>query len=92
MTVSEWTPAVDISEDDSEWLVQANLPDVKKDDVKVAVETASWPSPESGNSGRRKGANGITALSGPTAISSAVSRFRRAPRAARPLRTSRRVS
>ena len=38
MTVAEWSPSVEISEDDKEWLVKADLPDVKKDDVKVTVE------------------------------------------------------
>jgi HSP20 family protein len=38
MTVAEWAPSVDISEDDKEWLVQADLPEVKKEDVKVTVE------------------------------------------------------
>jgi HSP20 family protein len=38
MTVAEWTPSVDISEDDKEWLVKADLPEVKKEDVKVTVE------------------------------------------------------
>jgi len=38
MTVAEWAPSVDISEDDKEWLVKADLPDVKKEDVKVNVE------------------------------------------------------
>jgi HSP20 family protein len=38
MTVTEWAPAVDITEDDKEWLVKADLPEVKKDDVKVTIE------------------------------------------------------
>jgi HSP20 family protein len=38
MTVTEWSPAVDITEDDKEWLVKADLPEVKKEDVKVTVE------------------------------------------------------
>ncbi len=38
MTVSEWSPSVDIVEDDKEWLVKADLPEVKKEDVKVSVE------------------------------------------------------
>lgn len=38
MTVTEWAPAVDIVEDDKEWLVKADLPEVKKEDVKVTVE------------------------------------------------------
>jgi HSP20 family protein len=38
MTIAEWAPSVDISEDDKEWLVKADLPEVKKEDVKVTVE------------------------------------------------------
>jgi HSP20 family protein len=38
MTLAEWAPSVDISEDDKEWLIKADLPDVKKEDVKVTVE------------------------------------------------------
>ncbi len=38
MTVARWTPSVDIIEDDKEWLVKAELPEVKKEDVKVIVE------------------------------------------------------
>jgi HSP20 family protein len=38
MTVSEWTPLVDITEDEKEYLIKAELPEVKKEDVKVTVE------------------------------------------------------
>ena len=38
MTVAEWTPLVDISEDDQEYLIKAELPEVKKEDVKVTAE------------------------------------------------------
>ena len=38
MTVSEWTPLVDIAEDEREYLIKAELPEVKKEDVKVTVE------------------------------------------------------
>ena len=38
MTVSEWTPLVDLAEDDKEYLIKAELPEVKKEDVKVTVE------------------------------------------------------
>jgi len=38
MTVTEWTPLVDITEDDKEYLIKAELPEVKKEDVKVSVE------------------------------------------------------
>src|SRR5579871_579246 len=38
MTVAEWAPLVDITEDDKEYLIKAELPEVKKGDVKVRVE------------------------------------------------------
>jgi HSP20 family protein len=38
MTVSDWTPTVDISETDREYLIKMELPEVKKEDVKVTVE------------------------------------------------------
>src|SRR3989442_14329189 len=38
ITVAEWAPLVDIIEDDKEYLIKAELPEVKKEDVKVAVE------------------------------------------------------
>jgi HSP20 family protein len=38
ITVAEWAPLVDITEDDKEYLIKAELPEVKKEDVKVTVE------------------------------------------------------
>src|ERR1041385_9392856 len=38
LAVAEWSPLVDISEDDKEYLIKAELPDVKKEDVKVTAE------------------------------------------------------
>jgi HSP20 family protein len=38
MTVAEWAPAVDITEDDKEYLVTAELPQVRKENVKVTLE------------------------------------------------------
>jgi HSP20 family protein len=38
MAVAEWAPAVDVTEDEKEYLIKAELPDVKKEDVKVTVE------------------------------------------------------
>lgn len=37
-TVTQWSPPVDILEDEKEFLVKAELPDIKKDDVHVTVE------------------------------------------------------
>ena len=38
MTIAEWSPLVDITEDDKEYLIKTELPEVKKDEVKVTVE------------------------------------------------------
>ena len=38
MTVAEWAPLVDIVEDDHEYLIKAEVPEVKKEDVKVTVQ------------------------------------------------------
>ena len=37
-TLSQWSPAVDIVEDDKEFLIKAELPDIKKENVHVTVE------------------------------------------------------
>jgi len=39
MTVSQWLPLVDITENEKEYLIKVELPEVKKDDVKVTVES-----------------------------------------------------
>jgi len=39
ITVPEWAPLVDIAEDDKEYLIKVELPEVQKDDVKVTVES-----------------------------------------------------
>jgi len=41
MAVAEWAPLVDISEDDKEYLIKAELPEVTKEDVKITVEDGS---------------------------------------------------
>ena len=38
LTVADWMPTVDISETESEYVIKAELPEVKKDDVKVTLE------------------------------------------------------
>ena len=38
MTVAEWSPLVDISEDEKEYVVKAELPEMKKEDVKLTVQ------------------------------------------------------
>ncbi len=36
--MAEWMPLVDIAEDEREYLITAELPEVKKEDVKVTME------------------------------------------------------
>ena len=38
LTAADWSPLVDITEDDHEYLFKADLPETRKDDVKVTVE------------------------------------------------------
>jgi len=37
-TQAQWAPLVDISEDDREYLIKAELPGIEKEEVKVSVE------------------------------------------------------
>jgi HSP20 family protein len=38
LTVPDWAPVVDITETDNEYLIKAEIPEVKRDDVKVSVQ------------------------------------------------------
>ena len=38
ITLADWTPAADITEDEKEYLITAELPEMKKEEVKVTVE------------------------------------------------------
>jgi HSP20 family protein len=38
LTVPDWAPVVDITETDDEYLIKAEIPEVKREDVKVSVE------------------------------------------------------
>ena len=38
ITLPEWTPLADITEDDREYVIKAELPELKREDVKVTVE------------------------------------------------------
>lgn len=40
LTVADWSPLVDITEDDKEYVIKADLTEVKKEDVKVTVENS----------------------------------------------------
>ena len=38
LTLAEWAPPVDIIEDEKEYLIKADLPEVRKEDLKVSVQ------------------------------------------------------
>jgi HSP20 family protein len=38
ITLPDWTPLADITEDEKEYLIKLDLPEMKKEDVKVTVE------------------------------------------------------
>ncbi|MGA0846180.1 MAG: Hsp20/alpha crystallin family protein, partial [Luteolibacter sp.] len=38
MTLTDWTPSVDIGENEKEFLVKAELPEVRKEDIKVNID------------------------------------------------------
>lgn len=38
MSLADWTPAMDVQETDAEYVVKADLPAVKKEDVKVEIQ------------------------------------------------------
>ena len=37
ISVTEWSPLVDISEDEKEYVVKAEIPEMKKEDIKINV-------------------------------------------------------
>jgi HSP20 family protein len=41
ITLAEWSPSVDIEENDQEYLLKAELPDVRKQDIKLSIENGT---------------------------------------------------
>jgi HSP20 family protein len=41
LTMAEWMPLVDVAEDEKEYFITAELPEVKKEDVKVTLENGT---------------------------------------------------
>lgn len=39
LTVTEWVPLVDIAEDENEYVIKAEVPDVRKEDITAKVES-----------------------------------------------------
>ena len=38
LTIADWAPTVDIAENDNEYLIKVELPEVRKDEVKVSID------------------------------------------------------
>lgn len=38
MTMAEWSPLVDITEDEKEYVIKAEVPEIKKEDIKLTVQ------------------------------------------------------
>lgn len=47
VTFAQWSPSVDIGEDDKEFVLKAELPDVPKQDIEVKVEDGTLSIQES---------------------------------------------
>src|SRR5881628_339133 len=41
ISATQWAPLVDIAEDDKEYLIKVELPEVQKDEVEVTVESGT---------------------------------------------------
>src|SRR6476619_3650459 len=52
LTVADWSPEIDISEDDRGYLLKADLPEMKTDDVRVNVEAGILGVPEEAKTGK----------------------------------------
>jgi len=91
LAVAEWAPLVDISEDDKEYLIKAELPGVDKEHVKVTAEEGAVTITGNANSRRRKKAGSTTASNGPTAVLCATSRSPMMPAPRRSAPSSRTV-
>src|SRR2546422_11612430 len=74
ITVADWIPAVDISETDAEYLIKAELPEVKKEDVKVTVQHGVLTIHGERKHEKEEKGERYTAWSVPTEASRAVSR------------------
>ena len=86
-TVTTWAPRVDIAEDDKEYVINAELPGTKKEDVKVSVENGVLSiSGERKSPRKKKKARNITRLSRLTVLLCGVSPFPRVVPASRSVR------
>lgn len=79
ITVANWSPVVDISEDDKEYAIKAELPDVKKEDIKLNVHDDVLTITGERKYEKEERGKSIIASSAPMAVSCAASRCRKMP-------------
>ncbi len=83
LTVADWSPEVDISQDDHEYLLKADLPELKKDDVRVQSTMASSAFPENAKARKKIRKENSIASSAPLVTSDAASPCPKTPIARR---------
>ena len=88
LAVADWSPEVDISEDDHGYLLKADLPEMKKDDVKVTVEDGILSVSGERKTRRKIRKRNSIASSDPLALSDAASRCLKMPTARKSRRSS----
>ena len=81
LAVADWSPEVDISEDDHGYLLKADLPEMKKNDVRVTVEDGILSVSGERKAKRKIRQENSIASSDPMAISDAASRCLKMPMA-----------
>ena len=73
--LADWSPLVDITEVDHEYLFKADLPEMKKDDVKVTIENGILTFPASAEPRRKKRRENSTASNASLALLSVRSPY-----------------
>ena len=92
MTVSDWSPLVDILEQNGEYLVKAEVPEVKKEDLRVRVEDGTLQIVGERRSEKEEKGRKSIAWNGPTAASNGAFLCRKMSMPPRSPRSSRTAS
>jgi HSP20 family molecular chaperone IbpA len=91
VTGTAWWPRVDITEDEKEYLVKAELPGVKKEEIKVTVRDGNLTLSGERKAEKEERAAAIIALNALTAALNGASRCRATRRRPKSRRSSRRA-
>jgi HSP20 family molecular chaperone IbpA len=91
ISVTQWSPLVDITEDDKEYLVKAEIPEIKKEDIKINVHDDVLTLSGERKYEKEERVRNIIASSAPMGVSCAALRclrMRTARRSARSTKTA----